>query len=266
METILTASRAAAPRLYIQTWRRRKFEKAKQLARAVVRPAERRHVAVRRRLAAQHLAGSGIEIGALHIPLRVPRSVAVRYVDRLELPELRAHYPELDRYDLVEPNIIDDGEQLSTVADCSVDFVIANHMIEHCENPIGTLMNFLRVLRTNGTIYMAVPDRRLTFDRDRPLTEFSHLARDYTEGPGWSRTQHYEEWAHFVSCVPEHEVSAHAQDLERDGYSIHFHVWTPITFLEFLLAARSKFELPLDLDAVERNDHEFIVIMRRAAD
>ena len=262
----MTGSSDAAWRLHIRTWQRRKFEKGKQLAREVIRPEARRHGAVRRRLAAQHLVGSGIEIGALHMPLRVPRSVAVRYVDRLELHDLRAHYPELDRYDLTAPDIIDDGEQLSTLADGSVDFVIANHMIEHCEDPVGTLTSFLRVLRANGTIYMAVPDRERTFDRDRPLTQFSHLACDHTEGPGSSRAQHYEEWARLVNRVPEREVSARAHELERARYSIHFHVWTPMTFLKFLLAARSEFDLPLNIDALERNDHEFIVIIRRAAD
>lgn len=264
MDTTLTATPAIGTSwLRARTWQLRKLEKAKQLMREVVRPDERRHIGVRRRLAAQHLHGSGLEIGALHIPLRVPRSLSVRYVDRFELPQLREHYPELDRYDLVRPDIIDDGQKLSTVVDESVDFVIANHMIEHCEDPIGTLKNFVRVLRPGGVIYMAVPDCRLTFDRDRPLTPFQHLARDHTEGTEWSRRDHYEEWARLVDGVRAGEVSTRARDLQDHSYSIHFHVWTPVSFLEFLVATRREFEIPLEVDALERNDHEFVVIMRR---
>jgi len=49
----------------------------------------------RRRLARLYLHGSGIEIGALHMPLWIPPGVTVRYVDRLDLDGLRGHYPEL---------------------------------------------------------------------------------------------------------------------------------------------------------------------------
>jgi SAM-dependent methyltransferase len=205
-----------------------------------------------------------LEIGALHQPLRAPSSVSVRYVDRLGVRALREHYPELELHSLVEPDIIDDGEQLVTVSDRSVDFVIANHMIEHCEDPVGTLTTFLRVLRPGGVIYMAVPDCRFTFDCDRPLTSLSHLRRDHREGPAWSRRQHYEDWAAFVDGVPESQLAQRADDLQHQQYSIHYHVWTPTAFLEFLVECRSRFDLPLEVQALEPNGQEFIVIMRRS--
>jgi SAM-dependent methyltransferase len=247
-----------------RTWTRRKLVRAKRRAREIVRAEERRQVSVRRRLATQHLAGSGLEIGALHMPLRVPTHASVRYVDRYAVPELRAHYPELADLDLVTPDIITDGETLAGVPDASVDFVIANHMIEHCEDPIGTLGNHLRVLRAGGTLYMAVPDCRHTFDRDRDLTPLAHLTRDHSEGPRWSRHTHYEEWARFVDAVDPADVAARATELDAQNYSIHFHVWTPAAFLEMLVHARSELGLELEVDALERNGHEFIVIMRRA--
>ena len=81
--------------------------------------------------------GSGLEIGALQMPLRLPAGASVRYVDRFDVEELRSHYPELDDFELVAPDVIDDGEVLGTIPDESADFLIANHMIEHCEDPIG---------------------------------------------------------------------------------------------------------------------------------
>lgn len=225
---------------------------------------DRRHIGVRNRLAKQYLAGTGLEIGALHFPLRLPSGAKVRYVDHLPISGLREHYPELDGYKLVEPDIIDDGETLATVVEASVDFVVANHMIEHCEDPIGTLRNHLRVVRPGGVLYMAVPDARFTFDSDRSITPLSHIQRDHLEGPAWSRDGHYEEWARFVERVPEHAVAQRAAELERTRYSIHFHVWTPSAFLEVLNECRSTFGLELEVEALERNDHEFIVIIRRA--
>ena len=80
----------------------------------------------------------------------------------------------------------------------SQDFIIANHFIEHTEDPIGTIKRFLTVLRPQGILYMAVPDKRFTFDLERPLTSLEHLLRDHTEGPEWSRESHFREWAQFV--------------------------------------------------------------------
>lgn len=144
----------------------------------------------RRQIAFHYLRGDGIEIGALHQPLPLPRRTRVRYVDRMAIPELRAHYPELRDCALVRVDVIDDGEVLGTVPDTSVDFLVANHLLEHCQDPIGTIASWLRVLRPEGILYMAVPDKRHTFDRDRPVTPLVHLIRDHREGPEWSRHSH----------------------------------------------------------------------------
>jgi SAM-dependent methyltransferase len=244
-------------------WQRRKLDRAKRRTRELVVAHDRRHAAVRRRLAAQYLVGSGLEIGALFLPLRVPSSVSVRYVDRFRVPELREHYPELDDYDIVAPDVVDDGETLASVPPASVDFVIANHFIEHCEDPIGTLKNHMRVLRPGGVLYMAVPDCRHTFDRDRLVTPIAHVEKDHLEGPAASRRVHYEEWARNKEAASADEVAARADELEDSRYSIHFHVWTPTAFLELLTHCRGQLGVPLEVEALERNDHEFIVVMSR---
>src|SRR5271166_7171056 len=78
-------------------------------------------------LARKFLYGSGVEIGALQRTLAVPSTTTVRYVDRFGLQDLLNHYPELNGLPLQAPDIIDDGETLSTIADVSQDFLIANH-------------------------------------------------------------------------------------------------------------------------------------------
>ena len=143
-------------------------------------------VTFREDLAEAFIAGTGLEIGALHQPLRVSTSAKVRYVDRMDVAGLREHYPELQRLKLVTVDVIDDGEKLKTVANGSQDFLIANHFLEHTQNPIGTLRRFFEVLRVGGVLYLAIPDKRGTFDRNRPLTSFEHLLKDDRQGPAWS--------------------------------------------------------------------------------
>jgi SAM-dependent methyltransferase len=252
--------------LDMRTVARRKWMRAKLAVRRIAISSERRHIAVRKRLASRYLRGEGIEIGALHLPLSLPRAAHARYVDRMGIEGLRTHYPELDVYELVAPDIVDDGESLSSLADGSVDFVIANHLIEHCQDPIGTLQAYARVLREDGVLYLAAPDRRRTiFDRRREETSLEHLLRDHREGPAWSRAIHYEEWTRLAIGVPSDEVAEHAAGLEAQDYSIHFHTFTLTSFLGLMLHCREAYELPFEVLATETNDHEFIVIARRVA-
>jgi SAM-dependent methyltransferase len=219
----------------------------------------------RESLAWAFLSGQGLEIGALHQPLKVPPAVRVRYVDRLPVAELRRHYPELRDWELVEPDILDDGETLRTVTAESQDFVIANHFLEHCEDPIGTLKNLHRVLRPAGVLYLAVPDARQTFDRDRPLTPLGHLYADHLQGPGYSRRQHLEEWVWLVNkAASQAEAQQQIDYLEGIRYSIHFHVWTPATWLEFMLAMHK--DLHLSLEAFVQHGHEMITVLRKGPD
>jgi SAM-dependent methyltransferase len=227
----------------------------------------RRFDGVRNTLSSRYLHGSGLEIGALHMPLSVPRGTAVRYVDRMSAADLRTHYPELADHDLVEVDVVDDGEALGTVPEASQDFVIANHFLEHTQDPIGTIRNHLRVLRDGGILYMAIPDKRETFDIDRPVTPLEHLLRDFADGPAWSRRGHFEEWAEFVSTrldgLSPDQVEAETDRLDAMDYSIHFHVWTPDALLEVLVHLRNELGFPIELEAMQRNAHEFIVVLRR---
>ena len=61
-------------------------------------------------------------------------------------------------------DVIDNGETLQTLPDARQDFVVANHFLEHCQDPIGTIVNHFRVLKPGGVLFMAVPDKRWSFD------------------------------------------------------------------------------------------------------
>ena len=48
-------------------------------------------------------------------------------------------------------------------------------------NPIGALVNWLRVVRDGGLLYLIVPDKRRTFDQLRVRTTLEHMVLDYQQ-------------------------------------------------------------------------------------
>jgi SAM-dependent methyltransferase len=218
----------------------------------------------REALAFEYIRGSGIEIGALHRPLRVPTSAKVIYVDRLPVSELRRQYPELNGQAFVEVDVVSDGEKLAEFEAGSLDFVIANHFLEHCENPIGAVDSFVRVLKPGGIVYLAVPDKRCTFDAGRAMTGLQHLIRDYREGPGWSRVEHFREWRALVELEFRNDSQRSMETLTCQSYSIHFHVWTSVEILELIVYLKRDLGLNFELEKFIRGKSEMVAILRKA--
>jgi SAM-dependent methyltransferase len=216
---------------------------------------------------ARWLEGTGVEIGALHNPLHLPSGTTVRYVDRVPTERLRAQYPDLG--ELVPISLIGNAHDLSALADEEVDFVIANHLVEHLEDPIRGIAEMLRVIRTAGILYLAIPDPRATFDKGREVTPIDHIIAEYHQGTAQTRGVHFREWVDLVELpgqdLDTFDRDARVQQLLDMDYSIHFHVYRPDTFVDLLCAARREagiqFELidfaPCDPDT----DDEFIFVL-----
>lgn len=216
-------------------------------------------------VADRHLRGEGLEIGALQDPLRVRRGVRVRYVDIADTKALRHLHPGKAGRHLVPVDLVDDGERLARVGDATQDFVIANHFLEHCEDPIGTLRNLLRVVRAGGVVYLSVPDKRHVFDRDRPATTFEHLVRDHEHGPEGSRQGHYEEFARLVHRIDDEvAVAVQVRTWMDEHPRIHFHCWSQTEFLPFLCALQTRPGFPtFDIAEFVANEREMIAVLRR---
>ena len=215
-------------------------------------------------LASVYLKGKGIEIGALCSPLKVPSRAKVSYVDRMKVQDLRRQYPEMSSYSMVDVDILDNGETLGTIGDNTQDFVIANHFLEHCENPIKTIINLVRVLRYGGILYCCLPDKRYTFDNKREVTSFEHLLRDYTEGPPVSKVEHVHDWVvNAEKLTQEGEIQKRINEILSINYSIHFHVWTQNEMLDFLTQLREQFSLPIEIQLFMKHEAEVIFIIKK---
>ena len=243
---------------------------------------------VRQKVAYEYLkpGSSGIEIGAFASPLAVPPGVHVAYLDRHDPREIQAEFniagltPKdfgFDSAALIVPDILDDGQALAKVGDLSQDFVIANHVLEHFENPVKGFKNMLRVLKHGGVLYLALPEMQHSCDRIRRPTPFEHVWRDYEEGPAWSRRQAFEEFAEvFVengmdkNLFPQSSGDARAEftrrvadDLERADFSIHFHAWRMPDMLEMFLQLHQRLNIGFRIELAQASGDEVIFIFRR---
>ena len=93
------------------------------------------------------------------------------------------HNPTVLPEDIKDPDIVASATDLDVIADESVDFVIANQILEHLPNPIKAITEFHRVLKIGGVLYLSIPDKRYTIDKERPITPVSHVIDDYKKTP-----------------------------------------------------------------------------------
>ena len=86
-----------------------------------------------------------------------------------------------------------DAHSLPMLHDESVDFVASSGTVEHLTNPLKALLEWKRILKTGGLMYMSVPYYKKTFDHRRTVTPLSHLIEDYKNNTGLDDTTHTEE-------------------------------------------------------------------------
>lgn len=71
-----------------------------------------------------------------------------------------------------------EASNLETIPNEKYDFLIASHCLEHCANTLKAVKEWLRVIKKGGVILLILPERRYTFDHNRPVTTFEHLKDD----------------------------------------------------------------------------------------
>jgi glycosyltransferase involved in cell wall biosynthesis/SAM-dependent methyltransferase len=205
------------------------------------------------------LSGAGLEIGALHAPTRLPAGTTVQYVDAFSKREAAELFPELDPARLVDvDHVVDvDVEGLGRFPDASQDFVVANLVIDHLANPLRFLAEAFRVIRPGGHLVITAPDKRFTFDRDRPSTAFDTVLDAFHEKSVRAPDQPYMEF--LAGAHPElmkldsRTIAAAVRRCRRRRESIH--VWDSAAFADLL--ERSIETLGIKADClVERSGEE----------
>jgi SAM-dependent methyltransferase len=111
----------------------------------------------------------GLEIGALASPLVKPEEGRIFFVDHVDTETLRKKYaidPSIDQANIANVDAVWGAQTLQECigADRKVDYVVASHVIEHVPDLITWLSEIHSVLRPTGSLRLAIPDRRYTFD------------------------------------------------------------------------------------------------------
>ena len=160
---------------------------------ALVRP-DRLRVRWRRRetvrLAHHWLGGlRGVEIGG---SAQNDFGLDVLNVDRYDAMDTVYKQAEREVWGRPRPvDVVARGDDLP-FADDSQDFVLASHVIEHIPDPIAALHEWVRVARRY--VFLVVPHRDRTFDRDRPLTPLAELVERHASGLRSDEDQHWTVW------------------------------------------------------------------------
>jgi len=199
----------------------------------------------RKKISSRFMKGIGVEIGALHRPYPQSGNCQTLGVDLYDREKLMSIYPELLHEKIRIPDVIADGENLRAFRDCSLDFVVASHVVEHLRNPIGAIDSWTRSLKDEGYLILVIPHKNFTFDKDRSITPISHLADD-AEHPSNERDfNHYREYAEFVQKQTGENIEIEARRLRDSSFSIHMHVFDNQSWRAFLSTLQGRFKVPL---------------------
>lgn len=216
--------------------------------------------------------GRGIELGALHAPTHgLPAESLVLYVDKESTKDLAARFASDENVaaeSLVPVDVVSDGGRLP-FGTGALDFLIANHVIEHLPNPLGALSEWYRCLKDGGRLYLSVPDKRFCFDVDRALTSWAHLLADLQrndDGFSVASREHLREWARIVEGASPDEVDERVDNHLSTVLDYHCHTWTYESMLSTLDHCGAelglRFEREEDLSSYETWG-EMILVLRK---
>ena len=105
-----------------------------------------------------------------------------------------------------------EANNLASIKDAQYDFLLASHCLEHCANAIQAVEEWLRVVKPAGIILLVLPDKNLTFDHKRKITNFEHLLNDYQNATG------EKDLFHVPEILELHDLSMDKEAGEKEKF------------------------------------------------
>jgi len=221
---------------------------------------------IRKELLHKYIQWNGIEIWGLDNLAPINRTTTqVKYVDYLNEENLKKNYTDLKIEQLQKIDYICKADDLDKIEADSQDFVIANHLFEHLENPIRALLERYRVVKNGWKVFMAIPDKRKTSDEYRKRTTLEHIVIDFTNRSEERDWEHYLEYA-WINFSDWNQIEAEAKRLKSTNYSIHYHVFIEEDVLAIIERCDKNTHAKFDIIHVKHTtknpaDNEFIIIL-----
>ncbi|MGV1802389.1 methyltransferase domain-containing protein [Agrobacterium vitis] len=223
---------------------------------------------IRNRFARKYLVGRGIELGAQQVPTKTAENCQVEYVDVVSNKTL-VELHHLPAEDLVPLTHVIDGNDLSVYADGELDFIIANHVLEHFDDPVGGLCEWIRTVKNGGKLFITLPNFRCNcYDVDRVPTRRDHLDLDYrdSEGRAARNFQHYVEIMQTLFQLSDPvEQRRQAQEWIDADLRQHYHVYDEETVKDVaaLAAKASSVGLRYVDGLLSKDGFEFLFILEK---
>jgi hypothetical protein len=234
----------------------------------------------------------GIEIGPRDAPLIAKRDGPVRYADYADADTIRSnlHGGTIDPARVVDVDIVTGGGSLAAFAPGRVAYIVASHVAEHVPDLLGWLLDLHAVLDPGGTLGLAIPDRRFTFDRFRQESTIAEAVEAYllratrpslrqVFDSAWPSVEIGVDQA-WRNDIPAAADMAHRLDrllpaldlvrgVQESGAYNDAHCWvfTPASFLDLLEQAARLNLLPYTLRVfhpTEWQGYEFFAVLERA--
>ena len=181
------------------------------------------------------------------------------------------------------------GGPLAPIMPHTVNYAVASHVAEHVPDLLGWLADLHGVLAPDGTLGLAIPDRRFTFDRFRAESTIAEAVEAYLHTyTRPSLRQVFDSAWHAIDIgvdnawrndLPEDATEQRlvrlkpafelVRRLAGNGVYNDAHCWvfTPASFLDLLEQAACLDLLPYTLQTfrpTELHGYEFFAVLRRA--
>jgi SAM-dependent methyltransferase len=237
----------------------------------------------------------GVEIGALDKPIVPPSTPHIFYVDHADTMALREKCKDdanVDIEKIVHVGGVWGEKTLAEIAAAvvPVDYVVASHVIEHVPDLITWLQEIKSILKPDGQLRLAVPDRRYSFDLLRQETQIADVLNAYLVRARLPQPREVidsllhashvdcaKAWAGTVDVnrlemyYPQETALYAARQVIDEGryHDVHCWVFTPWSFANLMmkLAAmgHQSYKCMTFFDT-ELNTNEFIVTMALCTD
>jgi hypothetical protein len=130
------------------------------------------------------LSRAGLEIGASHMPLlRKADGHNIKIADHLDREGLIAKYSYKSTAQIEEVDyVLKPGRLTDSIPD-RFDYILASHVLEHTVCMISFLQDCETLLNEAGTLTLALPDKRFTFDRFRERAALGRVVDTFRNPP-----------------------------------------------------------------------------------